>query len=90
MNMVINKGLASHEPAFVDPNEDNRRVTPHGFRSTFKVWSVERTDFSDELSESALAHSKGDKTVQAYLRSDRLEKRRPLMQAWADFVTGLG
>lgn len=88
MNMAINKGMAGYEPAFVDPKEGSRRITPHGFRSTFKDWCAETTDYSHELSEAALAHSKGDKTVQAYLRADMLERRRPLMQAWADYLYG--
>jgi integrase len=87
MNMVINKGLVNHKPPFIDPNEDDRTVVPHGFRSTFKVWSVECTDYPDALSELALAHSEGNKTKEAYLRTDQLVKRRPLMQDWADFVT---
>lgn len=85
MNMVINKGLKRYDPPFIDPNEDNRRVTPHGFRSTFRDWAAERTDVPHDLAELAIAHVKGDKTVQAYLRTDLLEKRRPLMQQWADF-----
>jgi integrase len=87
MNMVINKGLASHTPAFVDPNQGGRRVTPHGFRSTFRDWVADRTETPHDLAELAIAHVKGDKTVQAYLRTDMLEKRRPLMQAWADFCS---
>lgn len=85
MNMVINKGLKHHQPPFVDPNEDDRRVTPHGFRSTFRDWVADCTDAHEDVAELAIAHVKGDKTVQAYLRTDMLVKRRPLMQQWADF-----
>lgn len=85
MNMVINKALAGHVPPFVDPNQGGRRVTPHGMRSTFRDWIADRTETPHELAELAIAHVTGDKTVQAYLRSDMLEKRRPLMQQWADF-----
>ncbi len=59
--------------------------TVHGFRSTFKDWASERTSFPDELSEEALAHRVGSKVRRAYRRGDALEKRRQLMQAWADF-----
>ena len=61
-------------------------ATSHGFRSTFKDWAMEKTDYSWELSEQALAHVVGDATARAYHRSTALEKRRPLMQAWGDFL----
>ena len=60
-------------------------ATAHGFRSSFKDWA--RHEGVDEiLSEFALAHVEGSKTVAAYARDDLLEKRRPVMQAWSDFV----
>ncbi len=61
-------------------------VTVHGFRSTFKDWASERTQFPNELSEMALAHAIGDKTEAAYRRGDLFEKRRTLMDAWASFL----
>jgi integrase len=60
-------------------------LTAHGFRSTFKEWCVERTEFPDWLSEKALAHVVGDETRRAYQRGDLLEKRRLLMDDWAEF-----
>ena len=60
-------------------------VTVHGFRSTFKDWTSERTNFPREVSEAALAHIVGDKVEAAYRRGDLFEKRRKLMEAWADF-----
>lgn len=60
-------------------------VTVHGFRSTFKDWAAEQTDFPNEVSESALAHVVKDKTEAAYRRGALLKKRRQLMEAWADF-----
>lgn len=62
--------------------------TIHGFRSTFKDWATETTNFSWDLSEQALAHIVGDQTERAYRRGDALEKRRALMQAWADYCMG--
>jgi integrase len=67
-----------------------RRLAPeggtvHGFRSSFRDWCGEATSFSRELAEAALAHVSGDATEQAYRRGDALEKRRALMQAWAQF-----
>lgn len=61
-------------------------VTVHGFRSTFKDWSSNETDFADELSEEALAHIVGSKVRRAYRRGEALERRRKLMEAWAGFV----
>ena len=57
----------------------------HGFRSTFKDWAAECTEFGDELSEKALAHQVKDQTKAAYQRGDMLEKRKAMMQAWADY-----
>jgi integrase len=58
---------------------------PHGFRSTFRDWALEHTNFQSEVAEKAMAHAVGDKTEQAYLRSDAFKKRVRMMQAWADF-----
>ncbi|THD43824.1 MAG: DUF4102 domain-containing protein [Bradyrhizobium sp.] len=60
-------------------------ITTHGFRSSFRDWCRELTNFSRELAEAALAHVVGDKAELAYRRGDALEKRRPLMSAWADY-----
>jgi integrase len=59
--------------------------TPHGLRSTFRDWAAERTNFPREVAEAALAHVLEDKTEAAYRRTDLLEKRRRLMDAWAEF-----
>jgi integrase len=60
-------------------------VTAHGFRSTFRDWAAERTNFSREVAEAALAHAIDDKVEAAYRRGDLFEKRRRLMEAWAEF-----
>ena len=62
-----------------------RTETVHGFRSTFRDWVAERTQFPSEIAEVALAHVNSDKTEAAYLRSDRREQRVELMAAWAVF-----
>jgi integrase len=62
-------------------------LTAHGFRSSFRVWAAERTNFPAEAAEMALAHTVSDKTVAAYNRSDLFERRRRLMQQWATFCT---
>jgi len=66
-------------------------VTVHGFRSAFRDWVGEETNFPREVAEAALAHLVGDKAEQAYRRGDALEKRRALMAAWASHCgTGAG
>jgi integrase len=59
--------------------------TAHGFRSSFRDWAGNETQFPRELAEHALAHVIGDKAEQAYRRSDALMRRRELMDAWANF-----
>lgn len=63
-----------------------RDVTVHGFRSTFRDWVSEKTEFRSEIAEAALAHAIGDKTEAAYRRGDLFEKRRKLMEAWGAFA----
>lgn len=60
---------------------------PHGFRATFRTWVEECSDASYEVKETALGHQVGTEVERAYQRSDLLEKRRVLLQQWADFLT---
>ena len=60
-------------------------VTTHGFRSSFRDWAGNETQFPREVAEAALAHAVGDEVERAYRRSDALEKRRKLMDAWGSF-----
>jgi integrase len=60
-------------------------LTVHGFRSTFRDWAAERTNFPREVAEHALAHSLPDKVEAAYRRGDLFDKRRQMMDAWAGF-----
>jgi integrase len=76
-NMALLELMRDMRPGYV----------PHGFRSTFKDWAAEQTNFPNMVSEAALAHAIGDKTEAAYRRGDMLEKRRKLMDAWAKFAT---
>lgn len=59
--------------------------TVHGFRSAFRDWVGDETQFTREIAEQALAHRVGDATERAYRRADALDKRRNLMAAWADY-----
>src|SRR5262245_20772171 len=72
-DMALHMGLKRLEVPF----------TVHGFRSSFRDWCGEATNFPREVAEAALAHVVGDETERAYRRGDALEKRRKLMHAWA-------
>jgi integrase len=69
-----------------DANRLRSTVTVHGMRAAFKTWAGERTNFARETAEIALAHKIGNQTEQAYERGDKFEKRRRLMQTWADYL----
>jgi integrase len=60
-------------------------VTVHGFRSAFRDWVAEQTDYAGEVAEAALAHTVSNKVEAAYRRTDFLDKRRLLMRDWAEF-----
>jgi integrase len=62
-----------------------KNATVHGFRSAFRDWCAERTNYPNEVAEMALAHTVGDKVEAAYRRGDLFEKRRRLMDEWARF-----
>ena len=66
--------------------DEGRERHVHGFRSSFRDWAGERTSFPREVAEAALAHVVGDETERAYRRGDALQKRRKLMEAWAEFL----
>ena len=62
------------------------KTTVHGFRTSFKTWCMETTDTPWAVGEAALAHTLGNSTEQAYARTDLFDRRRVLMQEWADFT----
>jgi integrase len=66
------------------------RATVHGFRSAFRTWASERTSVPHAVCEMALAHRVGSDVERSYARSDLFEKRRGLMDRWAEYVTGAG
>ena len=63
-------------------------AVPHGFRSSFRDWAAEETNHPREVVEAALAHVVGNQTEAAYARSDLFERRRLLMDEWADYLSG--
>ena len=64
---------------------ERRDITVHGFRSTFRDWAAEQTNFPREVAEAALAHAVENQVEAAYRRSDLFEKRRLLMEQWARY-----
>lgn len=60
-------------------------ITVHGFRSTFRDWCAEQTSFAREIAEACLAHTIGDAVERAYQRSDLVDKRRRLLEAWSRY-----
>lgn len=66
--------------------ENDIEAVPHGFRSSFRQWAAEQTNYPREVCEHALAHVNPDKVEAAYQRSDLFEKRRELMDAWTQYV----
>jgi integrase len=66
-----------------------KMATVHGFRSTFKDWAAEQTNYPNELTEMAMAHTINNKVEAAYRRGDMREKRRRLMEDWAAYCDGV-
>jgi integrase len=64
-----------------------RDITPHGFRSSFRDWCAECTDFPNHVVEMALAHAVENKVEAAYRRGDLIDHRRRLMAMWAEYCT---
>ena len=63
-------------------------AVPHGFRSSFRDWAAETTDHRREVIEAALAHAVANQTEAAYARSDLFDRRRRLMDEWAEYLRG--
>jgi integrase len=76
----------SGEPNWVDP-KSGRPITPHGLRATFRTWG-EDAGFPRELLEESLGHQIGTAVERAYRRTDSFDRRRAIMDAWADFCHG--
>ncbi|KTW17289.1 hypothetical protein [Sphingomonas sanguinis] len=61
-------------------------ITTHGFRSTFRDWAGDRTDFPREIIEQALAHTIQNKAERAYRRGTAVDRRRILMENWSHYL----
>ena len=64
---------------------DRKDITVHGFRSTFRDWAAEVSNYPSDVAEMALAHTLRDKTEAAYRRGDLFDKRRKMMNDWAKY-----
>jgi integrase len=82
---VRNKPLSNMAMDILHRRMKREEATVHGFRSSFRDWAGNVSSFPREITETALSHVIGDKAEQAYRRSDALEKRRKLMDAWAAY-----
>ena len=82
LSEVVRRMNAGEAPQWRDA--EGRPVVPHGFRASFRMWAGETRPEGREVVEMALAHTIKDKAEAAYARSDLLEKRRPLMDGWAE------
>jgi len=81
------KPVGKNMPLRVLNNITGNGATVHGFRSSFRDWAAERTNFPREVAEKALAHAVADATERAYQRGDFFDKRRRLMDSWADYCS---
>lgn len=87
MRMIHEADLKNGGRGYVDAKTVEQAV-PHGLRSAFRTWVAERTNFDGDMAEVALFHKVGNKVTHAYNRADMVEKRRQMMAAWGDFLTG--
>ena len=64
------------------------QTTVHGFRTSFRMWAAEQTDYPREVAEAALAHQNPDRVEAAYQRGTLLPKRHAMMEDWSKFIGG--
>ena len=87
MKRMHEADVAADGPGFAD-RAIKRPAVPHGLRSTFRDWMAECTNYPADMAEVALAHKISNAVEAAYRRGDMIEKRRGMMAAWGDFLTG--
>jgi integrase len=85
-DMILTKFLRDKE---VKSSEPGRTATAHGFRSSYRDWASE-SGYARDLAERALAHTISNQSEAAYHRTDLLDQRRGMMEAWSQHVCGLG
>jgi integrase len=82
--LTLLKRMNSGDRKWLD-KDDGRPITAHGFRATFRTWAEEVATVPHAVIEQAMGHQVGNKVERAYRRTDLLERRRELMDAWARF-----
>jgi integrase len=87
LTAVIRRMNGDAKPTWIDPNGDG--ITVHGFRSTFRMWAAETTNYPREVAEHALAHQLPDAVERAYQRGSQFSKRAALMAEWAAYCDKL-
>lgn len=87
MRRLHKSDIEADQPGFLD-RVSKRPAVPHGLRSTFRDWVAERTHFPGDMAEVALAHRVASAVEASYRRGDMVEKRRTMMEAWTDHLTG--
>ena len=81
LTTVIRRMNDDDKPVWTDPN--GKRITVHGFRSSFRMWAAEATNYPREVAEHALAHRLPDAVERAYQRGSQFAKRAALMTEWS-------
>jgi integrase len=84
---LVNNSMIRLLDQFHKVNQAGEKITVHGFRASFKSWSLD-TDRPKDIVEMALAHKSGDDIADRYTRTDLLERRRRLAEDWGRFCDG--
>jgi integrase len=84
--LMVVRRMNKRDAGVVWKDVSGRPAGPHGFRSTFRVWTSETTSYPREVVEAALARTLRDKVEAAYARTDLMERRRPLMKNWGTWA----
>ena len=84
----VRKGVISDATMSSYMKRRGMEARPHGFRSSFRTWCAEAADVPREIAETALAHVSASSVERAYRRTDFIERRKILMERWAQYVVG--
>jgi integrase len=87
MLMTVRRMNNPDAPKWID-QKSKKPITPHGFRASFRTWAEDCVSFPHATIETAMGHVVGDEVERTYRRTDLLDQRRPLMEAWASFIYG--
>lgn len=88
MKRIQEAAVVKADAGFIDPTSKPPAVS-HGLRSTFRDWVAERTTYPGEMAEVALAHRISNAVEAAHRHGDMVEKRRGMMEDWANYLPGV-